>query len=106
MADDATVLVRMEMESLLRIRNILAEFELLSGLACNVEKTTLMQFGSDDPVPANIREIGFDVKSELTLLGLKIQNNCSRYTASKDSIEERIRTQINFWVRFDLSLPG
>ncbi len=57
MADDATVLVRMEMESLLRIRNILADFELLFGLACNVEKTTLMQFGSDELVPANIREI-------------------------------------------------
>jgi hypothetical protein len=96
----------MERESLLRIRNILADFELLSGLACNVEKTTLMQFGSNDPVPADIREIGFDIKTELTLLGLKIQSNCSRYTASKNSIEERIRTQINFWVRFDLSLPG
>jgi hypothetical protein len=96
----------MERESLLPIRSILADFELLSGLACNVEKTTLMQFGSNDPVPADIREIGFDVKSELTLLGLKIQNSCSTYSASKDSIEERIRNQINFWIRFDLSLPG
>ncbi len=72
MADDATVLVRMERDSLLRIRNILADFELISGLACNVDKTTLMQFGSNEPVPAAIREIGFDIKTELTLLGLKI----------------------------------
>ncbi len=79
MADNATVLVRMERESLLRIRSILADFERLSGLAFNVEKTTLMQFGSNDPVPADIREIGFDVKLELTLLGLKMQNICSKY---------------------------
>jgi hypothetical protein len=106
MADDATVLVRMERKSLLRIHSILADFELLSGLTCNVEKTTLMQFGSNDPVPADIREIGFDVKMKLTLLGFKIQNSCSTYSASKDSIEERISNQINFWIRFDLSLPG
>jgi exonuclease III len=106
MADDATVLVRMERDSLLRIRNILADFELISGLACNVDKTTLMQFGSNEPVPAAIREIGFDIKTELTLLGLKIQNNCSSYSASKDMIEEKIRNQINFWSRFELSLPG
>jgi hypothetical protein len=105
MADDATVLVRMERDSLLRIRNILVDFEMISGL-CNVDKTTLMQFGSNEPVPANIRDIGFDLKTELTLLGLKIHSNCSTYSASKDLIEEKIRNQINFWIRFDLSLPG
>ncbi len=96
MADDATVLVRMERDTLIRIRDILFDFEMISGLACNVDKTTLMQFGSNEPVPAEIREIGFDLKTELTLLGLKIQSNCSRYSASKDIIEEKIRNQINF----------
>ncbi len=65
MADDATVLVRMERDSLIRIRNILVDFEMISGLACNVEKTTLMQFGSNKPVPADISEIGFDLKLSL-----------------------------------------
>jgi hypothetical protein len=106
MADDATVLTRMDFDTLVRIRNILAEFEALSGLACNVEKTTLMQFGSDEPVPQNILDLGFDVKNEVKLLGLKIKNNCSNYTASKNDIEEKISCQIRFWNRFDLSLPG
>jgi hypothetical protein len=43
MADDATLLIKMEVESLVRVRNILVDFEQLSGLSCNVEKTTLMQ---------------------------------------------------------------
>ena len=97
MADDATMLIKMEKDTLVRIRKILADFEHLSGLSCNVEKTTLMQFGSNEPVPENIKSIGFDVKSDLTLLGLKIQNNCSAYSVSKDHIEEKIITQINFW---------
>jgi hypothetical protein len=65
-----------------------------------------MQFGSNEPVPADIRDIGFDIKAELTLLGLTIQSNCSAYSASKEMIEEKICNQINFWARFDLSLPG
>jgi hypothetical protein len=89
MADDATVLTRMDFDTLVRIRNILAEFEALSGLACNVEKTTLMQFGSDEPVPQNILDLGFDVKNEVKLSGLKIKNNCSNFTASKNDIEEK-----------------
>ena len=106
MADDATVLTRMDFDTLVRIRNILADFQSLSGLACNVEKTTLMQFGSIEPVPQNILDLGFDVKNEVKLLGLKIQNNCSNYNASKNDIEEKIAAQIRFWNRFDLSLPG
>jgi len=106
MADDATLLIKMEVESLVRVRNILVDFEQLSSLSCNVEKTKLMQFGSNEPVLENITRIGFDIKTELTLLGLKIQNNCSTYSASKDHIEEKIRNQVNFWNRFDLSLPG
>jgi hypothetical protein len=51
-------------------------------------------------------DLGFDVKNEVKLLGLKIQNNCSNYTASKNDIEEKISCQIRFWNRFDLSLPG
>ncbi len=58
MADDATVLTRMERGSLERIQDILVEFHGISGLSCNVEKTTLMQIGSADPVPDDILEIG------------------------------------------------
>ncbi len=54
-----------------------------------------MQFGSEEPVPDGIITIDFDVKSELALLGLKIQNDCGTYSASKDLIEEKIRNQIN-----------
>jgi hypothetical protein len=106
MADDATVLTRMDFDTLVRIRQILLEFQILSGLACNVEKTTLMQFGSNEPVSQDILNLGFDVKDEVKLLGLKIESNCSNYSASKNDIEEKIEKQLRFWNRFDLSLPG
>ncbi len=96
MTDDATVLTRMDFDTLVRIRHILAEFQILSGLACNVEKTMLMQFGSNEPVPQNILELGFDVKNELKLLGLKIESNCSNYAASKNDIEEKFQYKSDF----------
>ena len=106
MADDATVLTRMDRRSLARIRDILEEFHIISGLSCNVEKTTLMQFGSNDPVPIDIVDLGFDIQNEIKLLGLKIKNNCSDYSISKNDLEEKVQSQIRFWGRFDLSLPG
>ncbi len=41
-ADDANMIVKLTYDNLLRIKNILEEFVLKSGLICNVEKTVLM----------------------------------------------------------------
>jgi hypothetical protein len=38
-ADDANLIVKMSYENLLRIKNILEDFGIMSGLVCNVEKT-------------------------------------------------------------------
>jgi hypothetical protein len=106
MADDATVLTQMERGSLERIRDILVDFHGISGLSCNVEKTTLMQIGSVDPVPEEILALGFDVQSSIKLLGVNIDSNCSNYTAANSMLEEKVISQIRFWLRFNLSLPG
>ncbi len=94
MADDATVLTKMERDSLARILDILTDFHLISGLTCNIEKKILMQFGSDAPVPDNIVELGFEVQNEIKLLGLKIKNSCSNYDISKHELEDRVDSQI------------
>ncbi len=46
-ADDANMLVKMDVPTLTRLRTILDDFGTLSGLECNVEKTTLLQVGVD-----------------------------------------------------------
>jgi hypothetical protein len=106
LADDATVLTSMNAESLRRIRDLLIEFKLISGLECNVEKTTLMQIGSNDPVSQEVMDLGFDIQDEVKLLGLKIKKDCRFYLESVNDMEAKIRSQIRFWTRFELSLPG
>ena len=45
MADDCTLLVKLDSDNLNRIIVILQEFEEISGLGCNLEKTFLMPVG-------------------------------------------------------------
>jgi hypothetical protein len=77
LADDATVLTSMDPLSLRRIRDLLIEFKMISGLECNVEKTTLMQIGSNDPISREVVDLGFDIQEEVKLLGLKIKKTVS-----------------------------
>ncbi len=44
-ADDANLIVKMNHENLTRIKTILEEFGIMSGLVCNVEKTSILPIG-------------------------------------------------------------
>jgi hypothetical protein len=57
---------------LVKLKSVLDEFGLLSGLECNVDKTTLLQVGSNDAIPEDIVRCGFQVVEEVTVLGLKL----------------------------------
>lgn len=106
MADDANVIVEMEHGSLSLIKNILDNFGILSGLECNIEKTLLMPIGALGHIPDNIRELGFDIRESATVLGMEISNNMGAYEKAAEKIKMCLKKEINFWLRFRLSLPG
>ena len=58
----------MDLASLTRIKDILEDFGNVSGLVCNVEKTCLMQIGSDLPIQREIIDLGYNI---LTILGMQ-----------------------------------
>ncbi len=60
-ADDA----KQDRNSLLRVKKFLEDFGALSGLECNVEKTTVMCVNSD--IPEYINEVGFSVVQSVTI---------------------------------------
>jgi hypothetical protein len=96
----------MEVESLSHIKDILVSFGKISGLECNVEKTVLMQVGLDLPIDQEILNLGFDVRNEITLLGLVIESDTGLFEKSLNKITQSIVRETNFWLRFTLSLPG
>jgi hypothetical protein len=66
-ADDATLIVKLEYNNLLRIKQILEEFGILSGLMCNLDKTMLLVIGDNVQIDERILNLGFAVVTKLTV---------------------------------------
>jgi hypothetical protein len=69
-ADDPNIIVKLTYENLLRIKNIIEEFGLMSGLICNIEKTVLMVEGKDTILDEWITNLGFNIDTSVTILGV------------------------------------
>ena len=106
MADDASCLVMMNLQTLTRIKSILTEFGILSGLCCNIEKTVLVPVGMLEPIPEDILELGFEIKGKAIILGMEISNDLHDMESCAETIVKKINKECNWWSRFNLSLPG
>ncbi len=105
-ADDANTLLKFELETLSKLKKVLHDFGLLSGLECNVNKTTLLQVGDASPISQEIVDLGFAVVNEVTVLGLRISGPGADFGGSLNKICEKLQSQVLHWSRFNLSLPG
>ncbi len=106
MADDCTLLVKLTLSNLEEIINILNAFELISGLGCNIEKTSLMPVGVLEPIEQGVLNLGLEITNEITLLGANIKNDGICFSKNAENIHKKIKKQVNYWKRFNLSLPG
>jgi Reverse transcriptase (RNA-dependent DNA polymerase) len=92
-ADDCNVVCASERESLDRIKSILTEYSLISGLECNVDKSYLLQIGAingADPV-----NVDFPVTQQLKVLGMKISNDLDQdLKTNADFITRKLTDQV------------
>jgi hypothetical protein len=105
-ADDANMIVKLEYNSLAIIKKILTDFGILSGLVCNVDKTTLLPIGPNIPIDPRILDLGFKIVNSVTILGLTIEGATGDMNCNFISILSKIRREVQNWSRFNLSLPG
>ncbi len=105
-ADDATVITKLNLETLSTLKQILLDFAAFSGLKCNLDKTFLIPIGADTEIGQNIRDVGFSVVSDITLLGITTTRNPDLLRDNFSSILGKIKKQFSFWERFNLSLAG
>ncbi len=104
-ADDANMIVKNTYETLARIKEILETFGAMSGLVCNVEKTSILPIGDNTVVDDRIRDLGFVISEKITVLGLVIDKD--GYTDENFSnIRNKLTMQVNKWRPYGLSLPG
>jgi len=106
MADDCTLLLKLTASNIRKVVEILHQFELLSGLGCNIDKTSLMQVGIIEPLPQEIARLGLQISNNITLLGCNIKNTGCCFEDNVQIIIQRVQKQANIWSRFNLSLPG
>ncbi len=106
-ADDANNFTVLKLESLAKLKEILESFRTLSGLSCNVEKTSVMRIGNlDGEVDQEIVNLGFSFVNDMVLLGFKLSNTENLEEINFLSVLEKIQNTVRFWERFYLSLPG
>jgi hypothetical protein len=72
--DDGTILGRLNQQALLGIVKILKDFAAISGLKCNMSKSSLLLlgFGENKPVPEWVGECGFQIANEIKILGCNV----------------------------------
>jgi Reverse transcriptase (RNA-dependent DNA polymerase) len=72
-ADDANILTEQKYECVCRIKAIMEDFYRISGLKCNIDKTTIMFIGPDAmEEQRKIMELGFKICSSIKCLGFDI----------------------------------
>jgi hypothetical protein len=107
LADDNTTLTLFQEPSLVSIRDTLINFENISGLACNFDKTCIMPMF--DPGPGEVRlaeSLNLKLVDKVTLLGVEISRNLDNVAEIFARIRDKIILVASYWERFRLSLPG
>jgi len=102
-ADDGNLIIKLTRENLLLVKNILNDFGSISGLKCNVEKTNVLAIGMDGNAEILLGDTGFNFTNNITVLGVEIGEN---FEDNYRKIQSKVQKQVNFWTRFNLSLPG
>jgi hypothetical protein len=105
-ADDNSTGTLLDLNSLTALKNILETFGSFSGLKCNTDKTVLMPVGRPGPITADIRELGFKISNSIHILGMDIDTELENLDSNFDKTLESVRRSIEFWQRYNLSLPG
>jgi hypothetical protein len=108
-ADDCNILCLFDKQGIEKICSILRDFEAISGLACNVQKSNIIIIGlpPTDPERTNeIANLGFNIVSEITVLGFKLNNSATVFEDNFSIILNKLNNQLRIWSRYNLSLPG
>jgi hypothetical protein len=105
-ADDTSVATVFSYPNLLNLKTILEDFAGISGLRCNLDKTSVLLIGSSQAVPDDIATLGFTFSDKIKVLGMDISRNPDDWDQNFVRILTGINKKIEFWNRFNLSLPG
>jgi len=104
-ADDLTILFQMSVEGMRSILTILNDFEKVTGLGINANKTQLMVCGTEDWLVGNTVE-GITIVEKITVLGMDIDRKLEQLDVNWDRAILKMKRQCGLWGGFGLSIGG
>jgi len=106
-ADDTNTIIKQVFEAARRLVEILNEFERISGLGCNIEKSSIMFLGPRQEAEiANIANLGFLIVEKVKILGIEIDSQGLDLNTNFDRLCNKVTIIANQWRQFGLTLPG
>ena len=85
----------------------LSDFEAISGLKCNYDKSVVLTTFQPNPEETKtITDVGFTISEKITLLGFELNMALDTAAVMFIRIKQKIINLISFWERFRLSLAG
>jgi Reverse transcriptase (RNA-dependent DNA polymerase) len=107
-ADDNYTFTLSNEASIRKIFVFLAQFEILTGLKCNISKTNIMQLGPvDNEIVRKLSDLNLSWTDEIKMLGFTILNNWDLIMEKNlTNLNKKIINIINYWKRYGLSMIG
>jgi hypothetical protein len=106
-ADDANILTLQKYECVKRVRDLMNDFYSISGLKCNVDKTTIMFIGPDDEEEQiEIRKLGFLVVDKIKCLGIEVYREGGGLEKNFTLARKKVFSLIGDWSSYGLSTHG
>jgi hypothetical protein len=94
-ADDCNILTLLDQGCISEIKKVLEAFHLISGLECNLSKTSIMQIC---PAQYKLENTGFQDCDSVTVLGLELYGTLQETVdINYEKIRLKVANQINFW---------
>ena len=108
-ADDTTIYFERTPENLRNAVKYLAEFAQISGLHCNLEKTSVIPIGSEMDITDENKlcpDLNLSWETEFTILGFVIDNKLAKLNSNYEKCNEKVKSLIIKWRAYNLSING
>ena len=106
-ADDTTLFMERSESNLRNATKYIQHFHKISGLACNIDKTSIIPIGRNSDKKDKICEdLNMVWEDTFTILGFEIDNKLEKLDTNFTKVKERIKALIRKWKPYHLSLRG
>ena len=106
-ADDTTLFMERSETNLRNATKYIHQFHKISGLACNIDKTSIIPIGKNSDKRDQIcKDLKMVWEDTFTILGFHIDNKLQQLDINFDKVKEKIKALIRKWKPYHLSLRG